>query len=206
MTKLEKIESKDYIVSDWSGGKTTQIIIDPPGALYADRDFHFRLSSATVELEESVFTSLPDYERIIAPIEGELKLYYNENEIPVVLHALECDSFDGAWNTRSEGKVIDYNLMTRKGVCCGNSYALIVGAGQSAEICCENTAGARNIWLCWCIQGDANISVEEKSVSLSSFDAARVEIAGEDVALRVKIRGVGNTAVRIMVAQVSFEL
>lgn len=204
MTKLEKIESKDYIVSDWSGGKTTQIMIDPPGALYADRDFHFRLSSATVELEESVFTSLPDYDRIIAPIEGELKLYYNENETPVALHALECDAFDGAWNTRSEGKVVDYNLMTRKGVCRGNSYALIVGAGQYAELFCESI-GKRNVFLCWCVQGNADLTAGEQSVSLSSYDAARLEIAGGDTALRVRIRGVGKTAVRIMVAQVSFE-
>lgn len=204
MTKLEKIESKDYLVSEWSGGKTTQIIIDPPGALYADRDFHFRLSSATVELEESVFTSLPDYERIIAPVEGELKLYYNESDAPVVLHALECDAFDGAWNTRSQGKVVDYNLMTRKDVCRGNSYALIIGAGQSAEICCESNLGARNVLLCWCVQGSAELSAGEKSVSLSSSDAMRVEIAGKDAALRVRIHGVGNTAVRIMVAQVSF--
>lgn len=205
MTKLEKIDSKDYEVSEWSGGKTTQIIIDPPGALYVDRDFHFRLSSATVELEESVFTSLPDYNRIIAPIEGELKLYYNESEMPVVLHALECDAFDGAWNTRSQGKVVDYNLMTRKGVCRGNSYALIVGTGQSAEICCESI-GTRNVLLCWCVQGNAELTAGEKSVSLSSFDAARIEITGEDTAaMRVRIQGVGNTAVRIMVAQVSFE-
>lgn len=203
MTKLEKIESKDYIVSEWSGGKTTQIIIDPPGALYANRDFHFRLSSATVELEESEFTSLPDYERIIAPVEGELKLYYNESKTPVVLHALECDAFDGAWYTRSQGKVVDYNLMTRKGVCRGNSYALIVGAGQSAELFCESM-GKRSVLLCWCVQGSADLTTGEQSVSLASYDAARVEIAGDNSALRVKILGTGNTSVRIMVAQVSF--
>lgn len=203
MTKLEKITPQDFVVSKWSGGKTTQIAIDPPGAVYADRDFHFRLSSATVELEESDFTSLPDYDRIIAPVEGQLSLYYNESEAPVVLRELECDAFDGAWKTRSCGRVVDYNLMTRKGVCQGNTFALIVGAGQTAEFCCESGEKGHSVLLCWCVQGDVEFSAAGETALLSPRDALRLEIAAEN-AVKAKVQNTGTCPVRLMVAQVSF--
>ena len=42
------LRREDYVTSRWSGGSTTQIAIAPEGALYADRSFLWRLSSATV--------------------------------------------------------------------------------------------------------------------------------------------------------------
>ncbi|WP_283608021.1 HutD/Ves family protein [Faecalispora anaeroviscerum] len=204
MTKLEKIVPQEFQVSEWSGGKTTQIMIDPPGALYADRDFYFRLSSATVELEESNFTSLPDYNRIIAPIEGELSLYYNGSEEPAVLHELECAAFDGSWETRSRGKVEDYNLMTRKGICQGNAFALIVGVGQRAEFSCESNEKGRSVLLIWCVQGSAELSTGRETVLLSPRDAARLQLASTEAAVKLMVQNTGTSPVRLMVAQVSF--
>ena len=43
----------DQVTTTWSGGTTTQLAIAPEGAVYADRDFLWRLSSAKVELEHS---------------------------------------------------------------------------------------------------------------------------------------------------------
>ena len=42
-----------YLTTLWSGGTTTQMAIAPEGAVYADRDFLWRFSSAKVELEHS---------------------------------------------------------------------------------------------------------------------------------------------------------
>ena len=61
-------------ISRWSGGQTAEIALWPPEGSYQRRDFLWRLSSATVECESSVFTSLPDYNRIIALLGGELAL------------------------------------------------------------------------------------------------------------------------------------
>ena len=36
--RFTHLTSKDYVVSNWSGGKTIQIAIAPEGAVYADRD------------------------------------------------------------------------------------------------------------------------------------------------------------------------
>ncbi len=109
--KLNKKE--DYVVSQWSGGTTTQLGIYPEGSLYSDREFIWRLSSATVDVEESDFTSLPDYNRILAVLQGEVILAYKDIRT-VKLNRLEYDYFDGAWETKSFGKITDYNLMTRK--------------------------------------------------------------------------------------------
>ena len=49
---------------------TTELSIAPENGNYQSRDFLWRLSSATVELEESTFTSLPDFDRIILTLEG----------------------------------------------------------------------------------------------------------------------------------------
>ena len=48
MGVFRKLRPADYIVSVWSGGTTTQIAIAPEGARYAERDFLWRVSSATV--------------------------------------------------------------------------------------------------------------------------------------------------------------
>ena len=77
---MRHLRPADYTVSDWSGGRTVQLSIGPAGERYADRKFLWRISSATVELETSEFTSLPDYERLIAPIRGEMILSHNGGE------------------------------------------------------------------------------------------------------------------------------
>ncbi len=108
----------EYNTSNWSGGTTTELGIGPEGSRYADRDFLWRISSATVELEESTFTALPDYDRIIMTLEGDIDLCHNGGEW-LHLRAFETHSFDGGDDTVSKGKVIDFNLMTRKGAAGG---------------------------------------------------------------------------------------
>ncbi|NLD34221.1 MAG: HutD family protein, partial [Clostridiales bacterium] len=67
----------DYAQSIWAGGITRQIAIRPSGANYTDRLFLWRLSSARVDLEASDFTALPDYERHIAVLAGEIRLSHD---------------------------------------------------------------------------------------------------------------------------------
>ena len=53
----------DFRVSNWTGGKTRQLAIFPENASYLERNFLWRLSSATCEKEESQFTRLPDFDQ-----------------------------------------------------------------------------------------------------------------------------------------------
>ncbi len=119
--KLFPVRKRDTLTSSWSGGSTTEFFIYPAGALYADRDFLFRISSATVNTDTSVFTSLPDYNRILLLLDGNLRLIHEEytgNTVRVhhesKLMPLEQDFFDGGYKTTSLGMGCDFNLMMRK--------------------------------------------------------------------------------------------
>lgn len=108
------LNKADYITTNWSGGTTTQLAIAPEGAVYAGRDFLWRLSSATVELPHSDFTPLPDYNRFLSVLEGEIKLKIDTDE-PVPLVPGQVAAFDGGVPVESWGKCVDFNLMVRKG-------------------------------------------------------------------------------------------
>ncbi|SFR64688.1 HutD family protein [[Clostridium] aminophilum] len=127
------VHRDDYKTTDWSGGKTTEIGIAPKGSEYADRDFLWRLSSATVDVEESEFTSLPDYNRIIMTLSGDISLSHN-GERMIDLPEFTPHRFDGGDKTVSIGKVTDFNLMLRKGVCEGTVVPLRMQPGESVDL------------------------------------------------------------------------
>ncbi len=112
MIKTYKVD--DIIPRPWPGGKTSELAIYPEEASYPERDFIWRLSSADIELEESDFTALPDYDRTLMVLSGDVVLAY-DGKRSVRLNELEQDSFDGGWAVKSFGKIKDYNLMVRKG-------------------------------------------------------------------------------------------
>lgn len=107
-------KEENYSTSNWTGGRTKELAIFPEESKYLDRNFIWRLSSATVETEESDFSKLPDYDRVLMVLEGEVVLSY-EGQRVARLKELEQDRFDGAWKTKSFGKITDFNLMVRKG-------------------------------------------------------------------------------------------
>ena len=126
------IKKEDMTTSRWSGGTTTEIFIWPEGARYADRDFLFRISTAAVELESSDFTSLPDYDRLIASLEGVMELTHAEEHgarKALVRPLGDVHFFDGGVPTHCEGRARDLNLMLRKGRCTG-SLAFIEEGGE----------------------------------------------------------------------------
>ena len=120
---FQKLTDTSYVVSAWSGGTTTQLAIYPENAVYGERDFLWRVSSALVELEESDFTPLPDYDRLIATLEGEIVLSHNGGA-PLRLRPLEVHAFSGADATHSVGRCRDFNLMLRRGRASGTMEPL----------------------------------------------------------------------------------
>ncbi len=105
----------------WSGGTTTELFIYPEGATYEDRNFKFRLSTATVETNTSEFTPLKGIKRTLMVLHGQLKLKH-EGQYEKELSLLQKDQFDGGWNTSSEGICVDFNLM-----CRGTTEGFVVG-------------------------------------------------------------------------------
>lgn len=118
MLKISSVEKQDMPVSRWSGGTTTEIAIFPEGAAYKERDFIFRVSTAEVEIDESDFTDLPDYDRIIASIDGAMELTHalRGGEKTVIVEPQKTvHEFDGGVPTHCIGRARDLNLMLRKG-------------------------------------------------------------------------------------------
>ena len=74
-------------------------------------NFLFRISTARVEAETSMFTALPGVKRVIMILEGELELEHTGHYLKT-LKKSETDIFSGDWETKSRGKVTDFNLMT----------------------------------------------------------------------------------------------
>lgn len=108
------IRREDCATSKWAGGETRQIYIFPEDSSYADRTFDLRISSATVDLEESDFTSLPGYNRYIMPLTGGMHLIHEDNH-EIKLSPFNVDYFSGSWKTKCYGKCVDFNLMLKEG-------------------------------------------------------------------------------------------
>lgn len=105
------INKEEYRVSNWSGGKTREIMILPDGADYGKREFGLRISSATVELEESDFTNLPGVHRFITLLSGKMNLTINGKNIEVL--PKQIVEFEGEDIVHCVGKATDFNLMLK---------------------------------------------------------------------------------------------
>ena len=105
------IKTDSFKVSPWSGGSTTELFIYPAFSKYATRDFNFRLSTATVNIEESSFTSLPGTTRTLMVLDGAMTLRHKGHHT-AKLGRFDSDNFKGDWETSSKGKCSDFNLMT----------------------------------------------------------------------------------------------
>lgn len=107
---MKIIKATDIKTSDWSGGTTSELFIYPENSDYKSLNFAFRLSRATIEVEESIFTPLTGVKRKLMLLDGELELIH-EGQHSKKLKPLQFDTFSGNWNTKSIGKASDFNLM-----------------------------------------------------------------------------------------------
>ncbi len=151
--EIEWIRKEELSINVWTGGTTTQLAIYPKDAIYGERNFIWRLSSAHVEAEESVFTSLPNINRIIMIIKGELILEH-EGHHRCVLKKFDQDHFSGSWKTKSFGKVIDFNLMMNEG-CEGELDVIHLNKGQWEKVSLDNKKGfSKSVQAIYCTNGE----------------------------------------------------
>lgn len=105
-----------YRTTVWASGCTTELFIYPEEASFAERRFLFRVSKATVEADESTFTALPGVTRWIMPLDGHLNLSFandGQSLYTIQLAPFQPHCFKGEWQTKSLGKVSDFNLMLK---------------------------------------------------------------------------------------------
>ena len=111
--KFTVTSAKDRTTAQWAGGTTTQLAIYPAGTEYTKFNFLFRLSTATVEVEESTFTFMPGVTRHLMILNGVLDIDH-KGRYKKHLEKFGYDVFDGEWPTTARGKVTDFNLMVRE--------------------------------------------------------------------------------------------
>ena len=142
---IQVIKPEHFKSTAWSGGLSREIMIFPSDAEYGPRDFLYRVSTAVVESRESIFTDLPDYNRFIIPLSGELTLFINQK--PQHLEPFNVLAFDGAAKTTSLSgpNLTDLNLMVKKGF---SATVQVVGFEEIMDINLENDQLSVRVQLC----------------------------------------------------------
>jgi environmental stress-induced protein Ves len=132
---IRQFPADDRTTINWASGTSTEIFIHPSNGSFAERDFLFRISTATVEAEESTFTFFEGITRHLMILKGELELIH-EGRYTKHMKPYEQDTFSGEWSTRSKGKVTDFNLMLKDGA-KGSLEHQHMEAGISSEFTAE---------------------------------------------------------------------
>lgn len=202
--EIELIRKDQLEVSKWSGGTTTQLAIFPKDAIYSERNFKWRLSSAKVEVEESVFTSLPNINRIIMIIEGELILEH-EGHHRSILKSFNQDHFSGSWKTKSFGKVIDFNLMMNEG-CEGELEAIHLEKEQSNMISFDNKKEfSQNVQAIYCVNGQIKIKIsDDDMITLYEGDIVLITPKDDFSDLDFKVYNEKNRKADLIIASISY--
>lgn len=117
----------------WAKGTSQELYIYPPTSDFQKRDFLFRISLATVEAEASDFTPLPGIQRTLMLLKGEHILRHRDHHTKR-LFPFDQDTFQGDWQTSSQGQAINFNLMCRPDA-SGTLKHLKGHAGE--QIACE---------------------------------------------------------------------
>jgi environmental stress-induced protein Ves len=114
--KAKIVSKEDFITTKWAGGETTQLAIYPENSVFAERDFLWRISSATFTATDSTFSDFTGYQRYILPLKGELNIYH-KGLYDRHLKPYEVEYFDGAWATRSTNSpdCRDFNFIVESG-------------------------------------------------------------------------------------------
>lgn len=141
----------EHLVSQWAGGSTTQLAIYPPQAVYAERNFQWRISTATVAPGSSTFTALPSYTRHLLVLEGEMRLVH-AGQRQATLHPGQQDFFHGSWETRCTciGQGRDFNLMLAPG---WEGRLWVVSVQQKMTVALPSLAGGGQAEAFYCVAG-----------------------------------------------------
>ena len=160
---IEHIKATDLKPNKWSGGTTTQLAIYPKDADYKKLNFQFRISTATVETEESTFTKLLGISRKLMILDGEIKIEHKDRYTQT-LKKFEQDSFEGHWNTKSYGKATDFNLMTT-GTTKGEIDAIILNKNKEFRHTIVS-----DFYSIYVYTGKINVSIKNKIYELYCGD------------------------------------
>jgi environmental stress-induced protein Ves len=167
---IQQFNSASRTTINWASGTSTEIFIYPANGSFPDRNFLFRISTATVAAEESAFTFFEGITRHLMILKGELELIH-EGRYTKHLKPYDQDTFSGEWSTRSKGKVTDFNLMLKDGA-TGSLTHRRIEAGSNAAFTAKT-----NWYFIYFASGTATLS---NGNTAKTGDLIRIE-NGSDV-------------------------
>lgn len=200
--KFKILKESDYVTTKWSGGDTTQLYIYPEDGNYAERNFLFRLSTATVTSEKSVFTKLEGVSRKLMVLSGEVKLEH-KGKYSKVLKEFEHDSFMGEWDTTSYGKVIDFNLMTNK-PCTGDLQNIKVMPNSSIKLALLSKKSNKVLKVLYPIGKSMKLLFGEEEIEVGEKNLVLIELDKNDEDTEVTISN-KNGRLNIIVTEVIYD-
>ncbi|MFK4784407.1 HutD family protein [Fusobacterium sp. MFO224] len=171
------LSENQSIISKWSGGITKQLYIYPENCEFKNRDFKFRISTATTELEESTFTSFNNMNRVISVLKGTMELNHLDHH-HVTLNPYDIDRFSGNWTTHSKGKVTDFNLIINNNG-KGDFYFKEITNNEVHNLNFKN-----RISFIYAISGEISINDSPmKAGELAVFDEEKISFKSEGAKL-----------------------
>lgn len=109
--KIKLFKYQDLKAAKWSGGNTKQIYIFPENSSYKNKDFLFRISSASISAVPATFTLFLGYTRYLCMLDNDLQLKINDREHELKKHKLI--SFHSEDDVVSTSTGHDFNLMIK---------------------------------------------------------------------------------------------
>lgn len=158
---IRLLPKKDSKASIWSGGLTYEYIIYPETANYADRDFVFRISSATIEEEPSAFTKFKGYYRYLVMLDNCLHVEVNKEK--KTYEKYEIMEFNSNDEVTSYTKGIDFNWMVSEKI-----------RHHKLEVTNSNQNYNAQIIILFSLHTTA-IKINEKSYDLEPYDLLVIE-------------------------------
>lgn len=186
------LTKNDYIKKNWSGGETTQLLIYPETASLENRDFIFRISSATCPNEESQFSDFSGYQRYITPLNKDFRLRHNGKDL--TLKPFEILYFDGADDTASLSEARDFNLIIKKGYTA--TYRT-----ESISNKTEFNFDRSGIKFIFIPEGNIKLSLNGQSTNLEVFNSIFIK----DTAEKIYLESIDKKFSRVIIIEVEVD-
>ena len=152
----------------------------------------WRISSAKVEVEESTFTSLPGIKRIIMVLDGKLHLHH-EGHHNIDLDVFQQDTFSGDWNTKSYGKVTDFNLMMNEDS-DGALEAIGIKGNDSKEILSNKSVEAY-----YCVKGEVQVTINgTELIKLCEGDFLLIDMHDHEEIVTIKLSNLEDMTTQLV--------
>lgn len=158
--RIQIIQKSTLKGNVWDGGETFEYCIYPSTSSYAERNFQWRISSATIVKSPSTFTQFQHYNRHLVMLDNDLQIKRNgqlENYQPLTVFQFQSDDHILSYSLGQ-----DYNLMVHSSI---TSQATFIDT--SAE--CKES-----FFFLFALQS-STILINDQEYSLSALDLVIIQ-------------------------------